>query len=117
MKDVDKLIQQHANQLLDESIGHIDPDSSYRLQMARASALQQAQIRRHRNKWYLPSVAASVVVAFIAVFFTLQPSLNMKQSGIGLGEDHMMSVEDSDETELYEDLEFYMWLSSKEWPS
>jgi hypothetical protein len=53
----------------------------------------------------------------VAAVFTFQTPLERQPGGIGKVPDSLMSVEGPDETELYEDLEFYMWLSSKKWAS
>ena len=100
------LIAKKARQTLDDSVDRIDADVARRLQQARIDALNTAEVTP--AWWQTPSVFASVLGAVFAIGMVMTISLNDYSSG-------SIPIAEIEETEeLYQDLEFYVWLANEE---
>ena len=111
----DKLAQQ-IKSVLDESVQDIDADTRYQLQIARAKVLQSGN---ESTAWakHWPVWAGVVSIACISL---LTASLLINTSNYEVEEFEMMTSMDnllfeSDAgIELYEEYDFYVWLSEQE---
>ena len=101
----DKLVQR-MRETLDGSVDALDEDTARDLQRARIKALQTDSGRS--LWWWNTPVFASVIAATFAlgIFFTMTTG-EFSDQNLPLAE-----IEETDE--LYEDLEFYLWLADQE---
>jgi hypothetical protein len=111
----DKLAQQ-IKSVLDQSVNDIDVDTRYQLQMARAKVLQSNDVA---NLWYqrksiwagVASFASiSVLVAFLYVG---SPEYEFNDVDMMSNVDSLLFETDTG-IELYEQYDFYVWLSEQE---
>lgn len=108
----DKLIQQ-IKSTLDESVAHIDQDTRYQLQMARAKVLQSeaTPVPWHKRVTAWSGIASFVSISIFAAF------LYLSSPGHPLSNDaEMMAtllLDSDDGIELYEQYDFYIWLSQQ----
>ena len=111
----DKLAQQ-IKSVLDQSVQDIDADTRYQLQMARAKALQSNDVAslwyQRKSSWIsVPSfVSISVLAAFLFVG-TPEYKLNDVDMMSNVGS---LLFEADAGIELYEQYDFYVWLSKQE---
>lgn len=105
-----------VKQALDESTDNLDAAARSRLNQARQAALQELKKSpRHRTKawWMIP--AGGTAVAAIAV---LSSVLYFRTSGlVALPHDGINDLEivaSRDQLDMYENLDFYLWLVEEE---
>ncbi len=111
----DKFSQQ-LKTVLDKSLDDIDADSRYRLQMARAKVLQTEQdsVRWYKRFPVWTRIAGLASVSMLAAF------LFINTNSYKVDDLEMMSSVDSIlfeadiGIELYEQYDFYVWLSEQE---
>lgn len=108
-KNSDKFLKR-SKELLDESVGALDSDVKDKLYMARRKAIAQHQNKfsKQRLSSLIPIVAAGVAASIVLVVF-LQAGL-WQSENVNLDAD-LELVSTIDNIELYDDLEFYQWLS------
>ena len=112
----EKNFENRLTAVLDQSVEEIDENTLYRLQMARAEALQAVNTNRSwTKKWYTWAGVASFACAFVLTFSVWQDLSPHKA-----GHTDLVAIEDSnlfdDDTniELYEEYDFYVWLSQQD---
>lgn len=103
----DKEVQQRARAELEAKLETLDANVTARLSVARHRALDQLKTKPRWQPVAGWAVAATLVVA-VSLWWQQSPStLN------GISPDDFELLVSSDGIELYEDLEFYEWLSSE----
>lgn len=93
---------------LDEQTEHLDAATLSKLNQSRQAALAQLQPRGHRlkQKW-LPASGLVAAVLLTSVFmFRSEEIIPNGEQGI----DDIEIIASNDNLELYEQLDFYMWL-------
>ncbi len=101
--------------VLDQSVLDIDAKTKYQLQMARVNALQtrgQGRWYQRKSSWLgLTSFASiSMLAAFL---FISQPEYPLDDLDVVSNEEGLLFETDAG-IELYEQYEFYVWLSTQE---
>lgn len=107
MKHSDPLIK-NIKQTLDQQT--LDSDTTRRLKQARALALQPTQA------WWRTSYAVPAMALASLVSISLVLNLQLNQETSGITQDSIEVFEllsDRDDIELYENLEFYVWLDQQ----
>ncbi len=114
-------IQQHLSDSLDE----IDQNVLLRLRQARAAAIQAAARQENRNSdviglsfpgWLSPASAATAfaTIAFVAITVWTQSSpLTQPMMPSTMIED-IAVLSSTDDLDLYENLDFYIWLENED---
>ena len=113
---------------LDDSIGNLGPSVLTRLNAARKSALAQSEVSNSApgfwqqlwSKFKLPQVtvpvgafATACVLVTVATLFYQFP----EQPASEIAEADVLLFASSDEIELYDNLEFYLWLADNGLPN
>ena len=110
----DKQFEQRLRSTLDQSVEELDSDVQYRLQMARAKVLQNKAIPWYQrwNSW----ISVTGVLSVSVLVFTLVGNTQFnKPAGQDLAANIDGNIFDSDASmELYEEYDFYVWLSQQE---
>jgi len=114
-------VQQHLSDSLDE----LDQNVLLRLRQARAVATQAAAQQENRNTdviglsfpgWLAPTSAATAfaTIAFVAITVWTQPSpLTQSMTPATMIED-IAVLSSADDLDLYENLDFYIWLENED---
>lgn len=102
-----------VNNTLDQRINTLDGETVSKLNRARHAALQQQYRPPHTvNKWaWLPASGIAVAV-LISSLFLFRAEQMVDISGNDLDEIEIIASTDS--IELYEQLDFYLWLLEEE---
>lgn len=111
----DKLAQQ-IKSVLDQSVEDIDVETRYQLQMARAKVLQSNQVAApwYQRKSVWASAASFASIAMLAAFlFTSSPEYELENVDMMSNVDSLLFEADTG-IELYEQYDFYVWLSEQE---
>jgi hypothetical protein len=111
----DKLVQQ-IKSVLDQSVQDIDADTRYQLQMARAKVLQSDQITSdwYQRKIIWASVAGfSCLVVLVAFLLIGSPEYQLNDVDMISNVDGLLFETDAG-IEMYEQYDFYVWLSRQE---
>ncbi len=111
----DKLVKQ-IKSVLDQSVEDIDADTRYQLQMARAKVLQSndVAIPWYQRKSIWASVASfASISAFAAFLFISSPEYMLDDVDMMSNVDSFL-FETEAGIELYEQYDFYVWLSEQE---
>ena len=119
MKDFkDEPYIQQLKQTLDQSVENIDEDTRYQLQKMRANVLQG----KAENPWYHIRLSWKGAVGFVSIsLFAAVLLINMplrfsESLDTNLQAEKNLFEEDNS-IELYEEYEFYVWLSEREYNS
>ena len=117
MKDIqDQQFEQQLKSVLDESTDTIDPKLQYRLQLARAEALEKgSNYSPWYKRWYTWASITGMASVCVLTFSLLSTATLFDPASNGLTSNFDTNVFD-DETsiELYEEYDFYVWLSQQE---
>lgn len=101
--------------LLDQSVDQLPRDVLSSLKKRRARAVELAEKREARfwgfPEWLTTGRVASIAILVVAVSLWISPVGNQLT---GVPGDDLEVVAINEQLELYEDLEFFMWLSEKE---
>ncbi len=111
----DKLTQQ-IKSVLDQSVEDIDADTRYQLQMARAKVLQSNEVTSdwYQRKSIWASVASFACISVLAAFLFIGSPEHQLNNVDMVGNVDSLLFEIDAGIELYEQYDFYVWLSSQE---
>lgn len=102
---------------LDRSVDNIDEKTRYRLQIARANVLNSdEQKQAWYKRWHTWATATGFAsICMVALLITNQVPLHNTSSPLELisGQNALL-LDDEASIELYEEYEFYVWLSHQE---
>ena len=101
-----------ARRRLQRSTEELDPDTLRRLRQARAAALGQAD-RKAPTRW-MPWGGAALAASLALAVLLWQPWAGPPESPAALEDLELLAAEEN--LELYEELEFYLWLESEGLP-
>jgi|TARA_B110000238_G_C16140397_1_gene445916 hypothetical protein len=108
-------LTQQIKSVLDQSVEDIDADTRYRLQIARAKVLQSNEVASdwYQRKSIWVSVASFACISVLAIFlFMGSPEYPLNNVDIVSNVDSLLFETDAG-IELYEQYDFYVWLSSQ----
>ena len=105
---------------LDNAEQSLDEVTLQRLHGARSRALESLTIGNHQSEpkwsqWLMPASAlatTAVITMLVINLSTVMPDVAQDKSMLSALED-IEILADEDELELYQELEFYQWLASK----
>lgn len=114
--------QQFAQQLkrtLDQQLQDMDAASVSKLRQARERALTRARRGQSMLSWIVAPVAASVVVISLLLFIVPRQQVEVGNEWLAQAElfDDMTMLVEADELELYEGLDFLIWLDEQGYAS
>ncbi len=100
---------------LDESAETLNPETHLRLRQIRAQALEMAAKRRFglfaAHRWVTVGGFATVATAILAIFFWFHvPSSDLPPKQ----EEDLEILTSQEHIDFYKDLEFFLWLETKE---
>jgi len=101
---------------LDQSVDNIDDKTRYRLQIARASALNSTgQELPWHKRWHTWATATGFAsICTVALLMTNQLPVHEHSSLELISEQNARLLDDEANIELYEEYDFYVWLSHQE---
>ncbi len=110
----DKQLQQTINQTLDESVQSIDGETLSRIRQIRARVVESSENRNQpaSQNWFgvfSGAVATACVLLIVVSVVTQSPDTISQDATTDLD-----LISSSDSLDLYEDLEFYLWLEDYE---
>lgn len=104
--EIDKNVAQAASSALDQLAAATDADTAQQLDRARRQALDAGGSYRLGRRWAVGAAACAVALAAVAaVLIQVGPGV--------LDENALVAQELVADPELYEELEFYSWLSQE----
>ena len=96
-----------AGETLARNVETLGPEVTRRLSRLRANAISRMQTKAPWwQQWYIPAGATASVCVLALVFSMLSRDFEITDYG------DLEILSESEEMELYEDLEFYEWLPS-----
>ncbi len=112
--DEEKLKQQ-IKSVLDESVEKTDTETRHQLQMIRANVLESEPKSVWRSHWPMfGGVAGFASIVALGVFLFITPLDHMENhNDVLIGLDTILFEADTN-MELYEQYDFYVWLSGQE---
>ncbi len=117
MKDVqNKQFERKLKATLDESLDAIDPDVQYQLQIARAKVLEnEAGVVPWYKRGYTWATFTGMASVCVLGFSLLTSVTTIDPAGTGLTSNVDINMFDEEASiELYEEYDFYVWLSQQE---
>ncbi len=96
---------------LDEELEAMDAATLQRLNQAREAALRQLR-RRSRLRWQVPVAALATVLLVVAVALNIHTGDELVQTVDLASAPPLELLTSGDDLELFEDLDFYLWLDS-----
>ena len=117
MKDIsEKQFEQKLQSTLEESLNAIDPQVQYELQMARAKVLNKEENNvPWYTRWYTWASITGVASVSVLGFFLLSSAALFDPAGTDLISNLDANVFDEEAgIELYEEYDFYVWLSQQD---
>ncbi len=134
VNDTEEIFVAAARVALDDSVADLDPTLLRRLEQARATALSKPREEPGRNRIVainrfrkrllhavrpgqlaLPAgvlATAFMAIAAVSLYYGIED-----RSGAGVTESEVLLFASSDEIELYDNLEFYLWLADNGLPN
>ena len=113
--DPEKLLLEKAQGLLDQGAEDLGSHIERRLEEIRAGALSTAVEKHSRfflpRRWVLAGSFAMATLAAAAVFFFLSPSTETLPAG---DLEDLEIITSRERLDIYQNLDFYRWLGSKE---
>ena len=101
--------------LLDKSVDEVGEDTRYRLQMARAQVLEQEPRQPWFRRWHTWATATGFASIFAVALVTTQQAPVYESAPMEyLSDQPMQLLEDEAALDLYEEYDFYVWLSQQE---
>ncbi len=110
MKDPNDSFEQRLRQQLDRSVETLDEARSRQLRQARLTALEQAPAR-HSHHWGGLALAASVGALAVGLWLQQQPE---PSDPFLIQVEAIELLAAQEDMEFYENLDFYLWLTSQE---
>ena len=113
--DKQEKLNQQIRSVLDQSVEDLDDKTCYRLQMVRADVLNAQTKSKWWSKWPMSGGMAGFasITALLAFIFISQPHYISENSVKLTAVDAVLFDADTN-IELYEQYEFYVWLSEQE---
>jgi hypothetical protein len=115
--DPEKLLLEKAQGLLDQGVENLGSHIERRLEEIRAGALSVAVEKRSKfflpRRWVLAGSFAMATLAAAALLFFLSPSTETLPTG---DLEDLEIITSKDRLDIYQNLDFYRWLGSKENP-
>ncbi len=108
MKMNQQQFEQHARQMLDDSVEHLDAATLSRLNQVRQQALE-SKSGFFLNLPVWSALATTAAVVLLVVMLTPQQS-DMSPGLTSSTDLEILAMADSEVLEFYEELEFYEWL-------
>ncbi len=111
-----KQFEQKLRVTLDESVDAIDPQIQYQLQLARAKVLNnEVKLFPWYKRWYTWASITGAASVCVLGFFLLSSVTLLDPSGTELTSSLDGNVFDEENgIELYEEYDFYVWLSQQD---
>jgi len=114
-KDPEKLFLEKVQRLLDQGAQNLGSQTEQRLEEVRLGALSGAHEKRSRfflpPRWVLAGSFAMATLVAAALFFFLSPSTEILPTG---DLDELEIITSRERIDIYQNLDFYRWLGSKE---
>jgi hypothetical protein len=115
--DPEKLLLEKVQDLLDQGTENLGTQTERRLEEIRGRALMDAGEKRsrflHPRRWVLAGSFAMASLVVVALFFFLSPSAETLPTG---DLDELEIITSRERFDIYQNLDFYRWLGSKENP-
>lgn len=111
--ELDRRTSERIRRLLDDSLADFDASTLSRLNQARQKALAELPKPR-RWHWWQPALGLALASALMVMLLPqrmVEPSVT--PAAAKLSELDMALLDNADELELLEDLEFYAWLEQE----
>jgi hypothetical protein len=102
-------LERKARELFEDSVERLDAGTRSKLTQARNRALEEVSKGAVRRRWIWAPAGGLALAAIIAVVLTWGGPRSGAESGAVALED-LDIVADSENIEMLEDVEFYMWL-------
>lgn len=117
MSDIDNnqdQLNQHIKTLLDHSVDQLDADTRYQLQLKRAQVINNSTKSHFIQNWpVFGGIATFASIAALAGFlFIGQPQNATHEMALPQLDSVFLEIDTS--IELYEQYDFYVWLSQQE---
>ena len=114
-KDPEKLFLEKVQHLLDQGAKNLGSRTERRLEEARLDALSAVEGKRSGfflpRRWVLAGSFAMATLVAAALFFFLSPSTDTLPTG---DLDELEIITSRERLDIYQNLDFYRWLGSKE---
>jgi len=114
-KDPEKLFLEKVQRLLDQGAQNLGSQTEQRLEEVRLGVLSGAHEKRSRfflpRRWVLAGSFAMATLVAAALFFFLSPSAEILPTG---DLDELEIITSRERLDIYQNLDFYRWLGSKE---
>jgi hypothetical protein len=114
-KDPEKLFLEEVQRLLDHGAENLGSRTERRLEEVRVGALSAADENRSSfslpRRWVLAGSFAMATLAVAALFFFLSPSAKTLPTG---DLEELEIITSRERFDIYQNLDFYRWLGSKE---
>jgi len=102
-------LERKARELFEDSVERLDAGTRSKLTQARNRALEEVSKGAVRRRWIWAPAGGLALAAIIAIVLTWGGPRSGAESGAVALED-LDIVADSENIEMLEDVEFYMWL-------
>lgn len=114
--DRDQEFTRKITKALDQSVNNLDEKTRYRLQMARANVLNSdSQNQPWYKRWHTWATAAGFAsICTVAVLMTSQLPMHDNTQTDLMSAQQAKLFDDEASLELYEEYDFYVWLSHQE---
>ena len=114
-KDPENLFLEKVQHLLDQGVQNLGGQTERRLEEARLDALSAVEGKRSGfflpRRWVLAGSFAMATLVAAALFFLLSPSTETLPTG---DLDELEIITSRERLDIYQNLDFYRWLGSKE---
>lgn len=110
--ELDSATTQRVRAQLDQGVEQLNVYTVQRLAQARAAALNGTRRQRRPRSWMLPAVGvAAAAVLVVAVTLQVMPRTDAPVADIATLDLELLTSQD--DLELYQDMEFYVWLDDE----
>lgn len=117
--DRDQEFTRKLTNMLDQSVDDIDEKTRYQLQIARANLLSSdSQTQPWYKRWHTWATATGLAsICTVALLLTSQLSVHDNTQSELISGSQTSLIDDEASLELYEEYDFYVWLSDQEFNS